>query len=165
MIFVTVGSQLPFDRMVHAVDAWAKRTGRTDVVAQVGTTDAPPATLQSVVSMSPSEFDAHIDRADVVVGHAGTGTIMAALTAGKPVVVLARREGLGETRNDHQVATVERFRGVDGFHGCVDIGELEGLLEAACEAAGDGSGSPTLGPHAGPELLGRLQSFFEESLR
>ena len=36
MIFVTVGTQLAFDRMIKAVDEWAGARGRTDVFAQVG---------------------------------------------------------------------------------------------------------------------------------
>ena len=35
MIFVTVGAQLPFDRLVSVVDEWAGSTGRSDVFGQI----------------------------------------------------------------------------------------------------------------------------------
>ena len=36
MIFVTVGTQLPFDRLVRAVDAWAAEHPQVDVFGQIG---------------------------------------------------------------------------------------------------------------------------------
>ena len=36
MIFVTVGSQLPFDRLVRAVDDWAAGNGGAAAFAQIG---------------------------------------------------------------------------------------------------------------------------------
>ena len=36
MIFVTVGTDLPFDRMLRVIDAWAGDSGRDDVFAQIG---------------------------------------------------------------------------------------------------------------------------------
>ena len=35
MILVTVGAQMPFDRMIEVVDTWAGETGRDDVFAQI----------------------------------------------------------------------------------------------------------------------------------
>ncbi len=45
----------------------------------------------------------------MVIAHAGMGSIISALEIGKPIVVMPRRGSLRETRNDHQVATAERF--------------------------------------------------------
>ncbi len=38
MIFVTVGEQLPFDRLVRAVDEWAAASGK-EVFAQIGNSE------------------------------------------------------------------------------------------------------------------------------
>lgn len=160
MIFVTVGSQLPFDRLVGAVDRWAAERGRRDVVAQVGATEARFEHVTALPSLAPSEFDEHVRRAELVVGHAGTGTLMAALSAGRPVVVLARREALRETRNDHQVATVERFAGRPSVWGTADERELGALIDAALEAGGAGA----LAPHASGPLVERLGRFLDEHL-
>jgi len=176
LIFVTVGSQLPFDRLVAAVNTWAREAGcQTDVFAQTGETTAPPDSIPWTAELSPEAFKQKVDEADVVVGHAGTGTIMASLCAGKPVVVLARRVGLGETRNDHQVATVDRFRELSGFFGTTEAEEIGPLIEAslasiqsANAAATDGSipaAPERLSAYASGPMVNRLRTFFDEALR
>ena len=109
MIFVTVGSQMPFDRLVKAVDDWAGRCGRTDVFAQIGTTAWRPSHIRWTDSLSPEDYRQKLNQAKVIVAHAGTGTILAALELGKPIIVFPRRGDLLETRNDHQIATTRRF--------------------------------------------------------
>lgn len=173
-IFVTVGSQLPFDRLIGTVDAWARspRAQGAEVHAQVGETDAVPVQFPSSAELDPEAFREAAATADLIVGHAGTGTIMAALCAGKPVVVLARREALQETRNDHQLATIERFRHLPGFHGTDDAEEIPALMDAAIaelRSARDNSESnnptpPKLGPHASGPIVDRLRVFLDEAL-
>lgn len=161
MIFVTVGSQLPFDRLVEAVDRWAAARGRKDVVAQVGSSEERFENLETRAALEPAEFDAHVQRAELIVGHAGTGTLMAALSAGRPVVMLARREALRETRNDHQVATVMRFADTPGVWGTADEQELAALLDEAVAAGAQGG---SFGPHATGPLVDRLRGFLDTHL-
>jgi UDP-N-acetylglucosamine transferase subunit ALG13 len=104
VIFVTVGAQMPFDRLVRAVDEWALSRARSDVFAQIGPSDFRPKSIESVYFMSPLEFRNRIEAASVIVAHAGMGTIITALEYGKPIIVMPRRGDLTETRNDHQVA-------------------------------------------------------------
>lgn len=112
MIFVTVGGQLPFDRLVHAVDAWAASEGRGDVFAQIGGSEHPPEHIEWARFLSPPDFRQKAASADTIVAHAGMGSILTALELQKPIVVMPRRAGLGEHRNDHQLATV-RHLGTD----------------------------------------------------
>ena len=161
VIFVTVGSQLPFDRLVHAVDAWARDAGRSDVFGQVGATSAPPSTIEWASELTPSTFEERVGEADVVVGHAGTGTIMAALDAGTPVVVLARREALGETRSDHQVATTKRFAEHPGVFCAAEASEVGDLIERALAFEYE-SQVPGAAPDA--SLVERLERFFDAHL-
>jgi UDP-N-acetylglucosamine transferase subunit ALG13 len=107
VIFVTVGSSEPFDRLVRAVDEWAGLRGRSDVFAQIGHSDYQPKHIQCSKFLDPSEFRTRFNNAQFVVAHAGMGSIITALEIGKPIVVMPRRAHLGETRSDHQVATVD----------------------------------------------------------
>lgn len=109
MIFVTVGHQMPFDRLIRAVDEWAGRAGRSDVFAQVGDSSIQPRHLSFQRFMTPQEFRSKMSQATAIVGHAGTGTIIAALQYRKPLLVLPRLARLGETRNDHQIPTARHF--------------------------------------------------------
>ena len=129
MIFVTVGGQLPFDRLVHTVDQWAMNKGREDVFAQIGDSQRPPGHIQWERFLSPTEFQAKARESDIMIAHAGMGSILTALELGKPIVVMPRRAHLREHRNDHQWATVNRLGGDVGIAIASDEEELVALLE------------------------------------
>lgn len=129
MIFVTVGSQMPFDRLVRAVDNWAGRTGRTDVFAQIGPRGHQPRNCQHENLLDPARFKAVLREASLVVAHAGMGSIITALEHGKPILVMPRRGDLAETRNDHQVATAKRFREIGAVLVAMDENELLSRLD------------------------------------
>lgn len=100
---------MPFDRMVGAIDDWAGARGRNDVFAQIGETSLRPRHIEWTPLLDPDEFRAKVKAASILVAHAGMGSILTALEAGKPILVMPRRGDLRETRNDHQVATARRF--------------------------------------------------------
>ncbi len=60
MIFVTVGAQMAFDRLIGWMDDWAVAEGRQDVIAQIGPSSYQPQRLEIVPFMSPPEFRARI---------------------------------------------------------------------------------------------------------
>ena len=105
MIFVTVGVQLPFDRLIRAVDDWAGHHGRHDIVAQAGTSAFKPRHIDVRQTLVPTEFRRFVEQAELIVAHAGMGSIITALELGKRIVVMPRRAALGEHRNDHQLST------------------------------------------------------------
>ncbi|MEZ5165891.1 MAG: glycosyltransferase [Acidimicrobiales bacterium] len=146
-VFVTVGAQMAFDRLVHAVEAWYGREERpgVEVFAQVGPTANPPTALASVASLGPDGFAARMAWADVVVSHAGMGTIISALVDGVPLVVMPRRGTLMETRNDHQVATVAHFADRPGITAVADEAELLAVLDDHAWSTPD-----PIGNHASP---------------
>lgn len=109
MIFVTVGGQLPFDRLIRAVDRWAGEEDRKDVFAQIGRTAFRPRHLQYTHFLAPADFRRHLDEAEYVISHAGIGTMLTALERGKRLIVVPRRAMFGESVNDHQVTTARRF--------------------------------------------------------
>lgn len=108
-LLLTVGAQMPFDRLVAGMDAWAAQNPGARVTAQIGDSTLHTAHLDAQRFLEPARFDQACDEADAIVGHAGIGTLFAALERGKPVLVLPRRADLRETRNDHQLATARRF--------------------------------------------------------
>lgn len=109
MIFATVGTQLPFDRLVRALDTWAGDNAGVEIYAQIGSGAYEPDHLRWANEVDPGEFKARITACDTVVAHAGMGTIITAIELGKRVIVMPRRADLGEHRNDHQLATVSRL--------------------------------------------------------
>lgn len=110
MIFVTVGTQLPFERLIKTIDLWAKSNPDVEVVMQTGETIYQPSYCKSIPFTDPQEWEALFNRADLVISHAGMGTILKSLDYAKPLIIMPRLAAYGEHRNDHQLATAERFK-------------------------------------------------------
>ncbi len=109
MIFVTVGEQLPFDRLLKTVDIWAYENNIAEVFAQTGKSKYQPDYIEYIDFLSPADFSDRFRTADHIIGHAGMGTIITAMEYGKPLLVMPRDAALGEHRNNHQLDTVKRF--------------------------------------------------------
>jgi UDP-N-acetylglucosamine transferase subunit ALG13 len=109
MIFVTVGTDQPFDRMMKVVDAWAAEQSRDDVFAQIGEGGWEPRCIPFVRFLAPPDFKQRFDQARLIIAHAGMGTILSALYRGKPILVMPKLASLGEHRNEHQLATARRM--------------------------------------------------------
>jgi hypothetical protein len=64
-----------------------------------------------VPMLSRAGFEEEIERADVVISHAGVGSLHTAIRYGHTPIVFARHARLSEHVNDHQVDLVEAFAG------------------------------------------------------
>lgn len=99
MIFATCGtSPVPFERMMNAVTTLPA----TDLFVQHGPAE-PPACACAYPYLP---FDALVEMmgaADVVVSHAGVGSILCAIEAGHTPVVFPRLRRYSEAVDDHQV--------------------------------------------------------------
>ncbi|MDN3920852.1 glycosyltransferase [Roseateles violae] len=136
MIFLSVGSQMPFDRLVKAVDAWAQfRQPRIEILAQIGDSSYQPVALESVKTLSPAEFGARLDACSLFVAHAGMGSVLSGLERGKPMLLLPRLGALRETRNDHQVATLRWLSGIQGIYAADDETAIPAFLDRFMDAA------------------------------
>jgi len=108
MIFVSVGTQLPFPRMMKIIDEWASNNKDSIVFAQTADRD-PMGSVETTDYLSAKEFQRYFSEADVIVSHAGMGNILTALAMDKPIVIFPREAELNEHRNDHQVSTARKF--------------------------------------------------------
>lgn len=129
MIFVSVGTQFPFDRIISAIDGWAERVGNVEVVAQVGRSTYQPRAIRTFAFLKAPEFKKFQDEAEFHVAHAGMGSILTALELGKPIVIMPRDHLRGEHRNGHQMATARRFLDTAGVHVAMDVDSLTACLD------------------------------------
>ncbi len=159
MIFVTVGTDSPFDRLVKVVDAWAERTGRSDIFAQIGEGAWEPKSIPFAHLLDPCEFKERFAAARVIIGHAGMGTIISALHHGKPILVMPKRASLGEQRNEHQLATARRMTEIGGVNVAFDEQELCQRLDRLAELALPRQ----IGSAANTSLLKGLNEFIHSS--
>jgi UDP-N-acetylglucosamine transferase subunit ALG13 len=109
MIFVTVGTELPFDRLVRPIDEWARRHNRTDVFAQIGPSSWRPQHVKWAHFLDASECRERMASAQLVISHAGMGTIVKARELGKPILVMPRRAELNEHRSNHQLDAMKQL--------------------------------------------------------
>ena len=160
MIFVTVGTDMPFDRLVRIVDLWACEQRRTDVFAQIGEKGREPAFLQFSRFLNPAEFNRRFASASLIISHAGMGTILSALYFGKPILVMPRRASLGEQRNEHQLATAHRLLELGKIDVAFDENELRDKLNQLNSLAS----KEKIGPFAGDELLRAVRTFIRNEM-
>lgn len=158
MIFVTVGTQLPFERLIKAVDDWAGANPDVPVIAQVGLTEYRPQHMEVVNKLDPDDYQRHFNQAKVVVSHVGMGTIISGLESAKPLVLMPRLAAFGEHRNDHQLGTAKQFRDKKNIH-IVESAEELGLAVTKALAAQDKPQNATLS--ISPALLERLRGFVQ----
>lgn len=123
LIFVTVGSRnYPFDRLFKKLDELYETGELTEeLFAQTGTSAYQPKHYQYKDFISQEEFLEMVNKADIVVSHGASGSIMKALNAGKKVIAVTRLEKYGEHINDHQIQNNEAF----STNGYVLMADLE----------------------------------------
>jgi UDP-N-acetylglucosamine transferase subunit ALG13 len=113
-VFVTLGTQRDWrfrrlvDRVLDVLPDGA------EVVWQTGATDVSDLGLAASALMSDEEFHAAVEAADVVISHAGVGTLLTCLSVGKVPVLVPRLARFGEHVDDHQrqIAALAAQRGL-----------------------------------------------------
>jgi len=125
MIFLTVGTQFPFDRLVRAIDdIFDKSLADEELFAQIGETSYRPRNFESVASLEKRVFDNYVKQASGIIGHAGIGTITMALCNHKPLLVMPRLKRYREVVNDHQLAIAKKFSELGHILVAYDVKDL-----------------------------------------
>ena len=103
-----------------------------EVLWQTGGTDISGLGIEARPFVPADELDDAVRNADVVVGHAGIGSTLAALEAGRRPVIVPRDPRHGEHVDDHQLQIAEELaRGDTTVVRYVEDLELEDLLHAS----------------------------------
>lgn len=162
MIFLSVGTQLPFDRLTRAIDDWCAEEGTGDQVfgqiGKLGKGNYLPRHFEVAETLSHAAFVRRVEGSALIVGHAGMGSIISALTYEKPIVIMPRLARLGEHRNDHQLATVTRFRSRPGIIAADDEVMLRIKLEQFASSGWSWPGG-VIAKSANPELIVALRRY------
>jgi UDP-N-acetylglucosamine transferase subunit ALG13 len=159
VIFVTVGSQMPFDRLIVAMDEWAAaRPGLVTVLAQNGASAYRPRAMEFRQSLTPAEYSEAVRACKLMVAHAGMGSVLTAMEIGRPLVLLPRRGALRETRDDHQVETAKWLQHRDNVFVAMHENDLPEVLDKALSAS---SSNRQIATQATPPLLDALKSFID----
>jgi UDP-N-acetylglucosamine transferase subunit ALG13 len=135
MIFVAVGTQFPFDRLIQCVDEWAAEHD-TPAHAQIAEGQYLPQHASWDRFMTTDDFNARLAEASLIISHAGMGNIITALENSKPIIVMNRQHKLGEHRNDHQADGLEWMGKLSGVYTARSCEEMHQLLNHYAELKG-----------------------------
>ena len=156
MILLTIGTMLPFDRLVRAVDRWAAEHREEQVFAQIGEQGAfEPVHMRWTRLLAPGAFSALVDRSRLLIAHAGTGSFFLAAERARPVVLFPRRASLKEHTTDHQVATARWLGGKPGVYVAMTEDEIPSAIAQAL-ARPDAAVAP-VAPFAPEPFIARLR--------
>jgi len=131
MIFVTVGGDThSFIRLFTEVNKLIENKKICeDVIFQTGYTDFNLTNYFCFDFMNFENFNTTIKQSDIIITHAGAGTISTALKYGKPVIVVPRRKHFNEHINDHQINLTNKLRDLNRIIAVYDINDLESVLQ------------------------------------
>ena len=149
---------MPFDRMVRAADDWAASNSDVKCFAQIGESDFAPSHMPWTRLLDPETYKKKLAEAEVVVSHAGMGTIITAAEYSKPLILMPRRGALRETRNDHQIATAKWLAGLPGVCVVFDGSELRLALDKRSSLS-----PPSIRAANSPNLIEALRVFIAKS--
>jgi UDP-N-acetylglucosamine transferase subunit ALG13 len=133
VIFLSVGTQLGFDRLVRSVDKWCSMNTEVKATAQIGAGDYVPKHMDWERNLEAEAYAAKVEMASTLIAHAGMGSLLTAIGAQKPLIMMPRDAQLGEHRNDHQLDAIDRVMRPMGVHVALDDLELHALLDCARE--------------------------------
>ncbi|ASV30179.1 glycosyltransferase [Maribacter cobaltidurans] len=111
MIFVTLGNQnFQFKRLLISIEGLINDGIISEpVVVQSGYTVYKSDLFISKKFLGKDEFNDYVKKAEYIISHAGTGSIISCLKQNKKVVVAARLQKYGEHIDNHQVEILQSF--------------------------------------------------------
>ncbi len=130
MIFVTVGNDFRnFDRLIEKMDEITPLIPN-EMVIQRGYSRYLPKNTMCFDFISMDIAIEYIRKSELVVSHAGIGTIILCKEYGVPILIFPRRKQYGEHMNDHQmeIAKALEERKDENIHMIYQEDQLEGKI-------------------------------------
>jgi UDP-N-acetylglucosamine transferase subunit ALG13 len=152
----------PFDRLIRVMDEWTAAQGRSDVFAQIGNGTYEPKHMKWTRKLDQLDFAKTVQDSELIVAHAGMGSVIMADQYSKPIVLLPRIQAQGEHTTDHQIATAAWLRDKPGIHVANTDADLAPSIELAFSNARDTSGKWAAA--ANPEFLKKIRQYVLDSL-
>lgn len=159
MIFVTTGTQEPFDRLLTIIEKFSEKVNEK-IVVQAKTVMKLPANVEVYDFLSPQDYDYFFSSSRLIISHAGMGSIISALYKSRPIIVFPRIASLGEHRNEHQLATAKKMKDENMVRVAFSEEELLSMLEELVKQEIIEPLS-AVGPFASGQLIKSLDNFMQ----
>lgn len=132
MIYVTVGSAekgAEFDRLIKKIDEIAKNIDE-EIMIQLGSSQYIPKYAKYFDYCSYEESLSFFKKAELVIGHCGSGTVLNAISFNKPLIAIPRMLIYNELdSDDHQLELARELEKINSKIKVVyDVDDLEGII-------------------------------------
>lgn len=133
MIFVTLGTQdKSFSRLLDAIEKQIENGNiKEKVIVQAGHTEYKSKYMEIHKLLPMNEFDNYIKKCNLLITHAGVGSIMTGLNNNKKVIAAARLKEYNEHNNNHQVQIATEFSKLGYILYLEDFEKLDEVLKKA----------------------------------
>lgn len=131
MIFLTLGTQkFQFNRLLKEIDLMVQNGNiNNDVIAQTGFSTYKPHNYTYFKFLDRITYDKYIEQSDMVITHAGVGSILEAKRNNKPVIVVPRLMKYNEHVDNHQCEIAKAFSKKKLVFECEELSNLPRVLE------------------------------------
>lgn len=112
MIFVTLGTQrFQFDRVLKELDNLVEsgKLSSDELEVQCVYSEYTPKNFKTFKLKPQDEIDEITDKADIIITHSGTGSIINSLKKQKKIIIVPRLKEYGEHVDSHQLELAEVF--------------------------------------------------------
>lgn len=134
MIFVTLGTQkFQLNRLINALDTLVEKKilDQDAIIIQNGYS-IPSKYCKSIKMISEKDFEYFVNKANIIICHGGTSSIIKGLIKGKKVIAIPRDHNFNEHVDDHQFEIVNVFQKKGFIESLIDVNDdsLKKCIEA-----------------------------------
>lgn len=131
MIFVILGTQkFQLNRLLRLIDQYIEKGWiQESVFAQIGYSTYLPKHYAYTRFLDKADYDRKIQESDMVITHAGVGSILNAKKSGKPTIVFPRLAKYKEHVDNHQCEVAQEFSKKQYILCCYENDNLYELIE------------------------------------
>ena len=125
MVFVTLGTQKQsFKRLLDMVEN-SKELQNDEIIAQIGNTKYESKKIKCFDFVDSEKLDEYIKNAEIIITHAGVGSIFSGLHNDKKVIAVPRLKKYKEHINDHQLEICEEMTKEGYILSCLENEDLD----------------------------------------
>lgn len=133
MILVTLGTQdKSFERLLKQIDKEIKNhTIKDKVIVQAGYTKYTSKNMEIFDYKPKEELNELVKKCDLMITHAGVGSILNGITNNKKVIAVPRLKEYKEHNNNHQIEIAKEFSKEEYIIYCDNLNKLGEYIKQA----------------------------------
>jgi UDP-N-acetylglucosamine transferase subunit ALG13 len=127
-IMTNIGTMFSFDRLTKEIDNLGNKKD-FEIFAQIGNSKYIPKNIKFVDFMTPDEFSKEAEKQDIIISHAGIGSIIELLNLNKRIILFPRLKKYGEAIDNHQLEICKAFNKKYGIEYTINEKELIRIIK------------------------------------